>query len=279
MSEPESGSDLASLRTRATRCAGGWRVTGTKLWVTGAHRAHALMVLARTSPADTANRHAGLSQFIVATTSSRVAIRPIRALDGGHPFNEVVCDDVFVPDDMVLGEIGEGWRQVTSDLAFERSGPERFLSTYPLVEHLVRVVRRDASDRHHAAVGALLARLWTLRQMSLAVAGSLAGGVAAEIPAALVKDLGTRFESEVVEVARTVLDIEPDASSDDAGAAIAHQIHGALGITHEHSLRLSTTRLWAWREEWGSDVQAARQVAAAALAAGEQDLWPLLVGT
>jgi len=69
-------------------------------------------VLARTSPVDTANRHAGLSQFIVATASAGVAVRPIRALTGEHPFNEVVCDDGFVPDEMVLGEIGEGWRQV-----------------------------------------------------------------------------------------------------------------------------------------------------------------------
>jgi acyl-CoA dehydrogenase len=232
MSEPEAGSDLASLRTRASRCDGGWRVTGTKLWVTGAHRAHALVVLARTSPVDTTNRHAGLSQFIVATTSSGVVIRPIRGLSDGHPFNEVVYDDVFVPDDMVLGEIGDGWRQVTSELAFERSGPERFLSTYPLVEHLVKVVRRDGSNCHHAAVGALLSRLWTLRQMSLAVAESLAGGVAAEIPAALVKDLGTRFENEVVEVARAVLDVEPDASSDDAGARLlAQAILHAPGFT------------------------------------------------
>jgi len=183
-----------------------------------------------------------------------VAIRPIRALDGGHPFNEVVCDDVFVPDAMVLGEIGEGWRQGSAELAFERSGPERFLSTYPLVEHLVKVVRRDGSDCHHAAVGALLARLWTLRQMSLAVAENLAGGVAAQIPAALVKDLGTRFER-----------------GPRGGASRARRRAGRVVRRRRRPLARASDR--------GGEVQAARQVAAAALAAGEQDLWPLLVGT
>jgi acyl-CoA dehydrogenase len=223
MSEPDSGSDLASVRTKASKVPGGWSLSGSKLWVTGAHRAHALMVLARTSPLDRSDRHAGFSQFVVMTDSPKLTIRPIRSLTGEHHFNEIVFDDVFVPDAMVLGKIGEGWRQVTAELAFERSGPERFLSTYPLIEHLVWVTRTRAPSRHHMRVGDLLVRLASLRQLSLGVAESLTNGQACDVPAALVKDLGTHFEGDVIDVAREVLGVQPDTSSDEEGARLLGQ--------------------------------------------------------
>lgn len=133
MSEPDSGSDLASVRTRAVATQDGWRLTGTKVWTSGAHRAHAFIVLARTAPVDPAHRHAGLSQFIVRLDAPGVEVRPIVSMNGGQHFNEVILDDTFVPDAMVFGQIGEGWRQVTSELSFERSGPERLLSTFTLL--------------------------------------------------------------------------------------------------------------------------------------------------
>src|SRR5690606_11092284 len=103
MSEPDSGSDLASVRTRGTEVDGGWRISGTKVWTSGAHAADAFFVLARTAPPDSANRHSGLSQFIVDLRSPGVEIRPIVSMTGQHHFNEVLLDDVFVPDGMVLG--------------------------------------------------------------------------------------------------------------------------------------------------------------------------------
>jgi hypothetical protein len=134
MSEPDSGSDLASIRTRAARNGDGdWVVNGAKVWTSNAHFSHYGIVLVRTSPADPANRHAGLSQLLVDLSLPGITINPIRILDGGHHFNEVVFEDVVVPGDMLLGEEGAGWHQVTAELAFERSGPERFLSTYPLL--------------------------------------------------------------------------------------------------------------------------------------------------
>jgi acyl-CoA dehydrogenase len=224
MSEPDTGSDLASVRTRAERRPGGWLLNGTKIWTSGAHRAQAIVVLARTSPAEESDRHAGLSQFIVSTAAPGLSVRPIRLLSGEHHFNEVHFDDVLVPDSMVLGTIGQGWRQVTGELAFERSGPERFLSTYPLLSHVVEVIReRGTDDGHLRALGAILARLWSLRQMSMAVAASLAGGVAAEIPAALVKQHGTRFESEIIDLARRVLNVAPDSEAADEGARLLGQ--------------------------------------------------------
>ncbi len=232
MSEPDSGSDLASVRSRATKVEGGWRLSGTKLWVTGAHRAHAILALVRTRPLDETARHAGLSQLVVMTDSPGVTVRAIRNLAGEHHFNEVSFEDVFVPEEMLLGVEGEGWSQVTSELAFERSGPERYLSTFPLLEHVVRHARRSGDVRHVAAVGGLVARLWTLRQMSFAVATRLSRQLPAELPAALVKELGTRFEGDVVEVARDVLAIEPDPGSSDPGAALLGQaVQSAPGFT------------------------------------------------
>jgi len=217
MSEPESGSDLASVRTRAVKVAGGWELTGTKVWTSGAHHAAAFFVLARSEPLDPADRHAGLSQFIVDLGSPGIEIRPIRLLTGQHHFNEVMLQKVFVPDDLVLGRPGDGWDQVTSELAVERSGPERILSSFPLLASFVQQLEHPDVDNVRV-VGALVARLSTLRQLSLSVAGALSDGSAVDIPAAVVKDLGTRFERQVVESVseHTSTASDPEAAEDFA---------------------------------------------------------------
>lgn len=234
MSEPDSGSDLASVRTRATRVDGGWRLSGTKVWTSGAHHAHAFFALVRTEPRDDTDRHAGLSQFLVELDSPGVEIRPIPLLTGAHHFNEVRFDDVFIPDARVFGELGNGWAQVTGELAFERSGPERFLSTYPLLASLVGELagagRADAGTRRR--VGSLVSRLWALRAMSLAVAGALESGRAPELAAALVKDLGTRYENEIVDAARLLVDIPPDPGAESGFARLlADAVLHAPGFT------------------------------------------------
>lgn len=230
MSEPDAGSDLAAVRTRATRVDGGWELTGTKVWTSGAHHAHAFFALARSEPRDEQHRHAGLSQFVVLLDSPGVQIRPIPLLTGAHHFNEVVFDGVFIPDDMVLGEIGAGWKQVTSELAFERSGPERFLSTFPLLVALVgELAGTSGAERE---VGGLAARLWTLRRMSLAVAGSLESGQAPELAAAVVKELGTRYENEVIDVARLLVATPPDPGAESGFARLlADAVLHAPGFT------------------------------------------------
>jgi acyl-CoA dehydrogenase len=163
-----------------------------------------------------------------------VQIRPIPLLTGAHHFNEVVFDRVFVPDAMVLGEIGSGWHQVTSELAFERSGPERFLSTFPLLTALVGELAAaghvDAGARR--ALGSLVARVWTLRRMSLAIAGALESGQAPELAAAVVKDLGTRYENEVIDAARLLVAVPPDPGA-EAGYArlLADAVLHAPGFT------------------------------------------------
>src|SRR2546430_13128644 len=139
MSEPGSGSDLASLSTRAIRDGDGWVIAGRKIWTTWADVNDWFIVLCRTSPVEeTGDKRGGLSQFIVDLRSPGVEATPIPFIDGTADFCEVLLDEVFVPDDLVLGEIGAGWTQNTSELAFERGGPDRWLSTYLVVEELLR---------------------------------------------------------------------------------------------------------------------------------------------
>jgi alkylation response protein AidB-like acyl-CoA dehydrogenase len=178
MSEPQAGSDLAAAAAKATRTDGGWVLSGTKVWTSGAHLAHQIVVLARTSPVDADRRHAGFSQFIVPTDSAGITISSIVLMSGEHHFNEVTFDEVFIDDHNLLGEVGAGWHQVAAELSFERSGPERILTTAPLLTALIRVLaEQDTVDDHTAAaLGDLLARLISLRQLSVSVARALAEG-------------------------------------------------------------------------------------------------------
>ncbi|MBJ7341679.1 acyl-CoA dehydrogenase family protein [Mycolicibacterium sp.] len=207
MSEHGAGSDLAAVQTTATRTDDGWQLNGTKVWTSGAHLAHQIVVLARTSPLDPDHRHAGFSQFIVPTDLPGITISPIVLMNGDHHFNEVLFDDVPLSDGDVLGEIGSGWHQVTSELGFERSGPERFLSTATMLFEIIAALRGDeVDDRTAADVGDLVARMISLRQLSVSVARSLTAGQDANTRAALVKDLGTRFEQDSVERAADLID-------------------------------------------------------------------------
>jgi len=213
MSEPDSGSDLASVRTRAVAAQGGFRVNGTKLWTSNAHQADFMILLARTGDAGE-QRHAGLTQFLVDLKGTRgISIRPVHNLAGEHHFNEVTFQDAFLPADSVLGAEGEGWAQVTSELALERSGPERFLSSFTLLGELVRVLGPAPGERARIALGRIVAHLLALRRLSRSVAGMLQAGENPALQAALVKDLGTTLEQEIPEIARQLVDEEPDPDS------------------------------------------------------------------
>ncbi|MEZ5559873.1 MAG: acyl-CoA dehydrogenase family protein [Pseudomonadales bacterium] len=201
MSEPNTGSDLASVRTTARRDGDEWVVNGTKLWSTDAHRNHFMIALVRTEP-PSENRHAGLSQVIVDLRNDGAQIRPIRNMAGGEDFNEVIFEDVRIPLDRVVGEPGNGWRQVTSELAYERSGPERFLSAFRVFVEFVRLAGPDPEPGMAAAIGRLASHIMALRRMSISVAGMLEEGKSPEVEAALVKELGNNFEKALPEIAR-----------------------------------------------------------------------------
>jgi len=202
MSEPDSGSDLASIRTRAEKVDGGWVINGTKLWTTGAQHAGYMIALVRTS-GTSADRHTGLSQVLVDMKSPGITVQPIRNVVGDADFNTVIFDGVKVADECVIGQPGDGWMQVTSELAFERSGPERYLSNTQLVLEMLAVA--DEGDaRHKVEVGRLVADYAVLRQMSLGVAGMLSRKEDAGLAAALVKDQGAVLEQRIPEVAHAL---------------------------------------------------------------------------
>lgn len=241
MSEPDSGSDLASVSTSARRVDGGWLVNGTKVWTSGAHGNHFMVALVRTSPAKGADRHTGLSQFIIDLSSNGLQVLPITFLDGSHYFNEVVMEDVFVPDGMVLGEVGNGWRQVTSELAYERAGPDRYLSSYQLLEQFIRQQPAAvASDQVASLFGRAIARFWTIRQLALSVARAIDRAQAPAIEAALLKDLGTVFEQEIVAGLRAAVDFEPSL---DPSSLFEDLLAQAIVISPAYTLRGGTTEI------------------------------------
>ncbi len=204
MSEPDSGSDLASIRTRAVRTDGGWRLEGRKLWTTNAHRSHYMILLARTD--DGGERHEGLSQFIVDLSLPGVDVRPVRDLTGEAHFNEVVLDRVNVSESDLVGVEGQGWAQVTAELAFERSGPERFLSSIAAIDAMTDTARATHNPVQVAAIGRHAARLAALRCMSVSVTSQIEANANPVWAAACVKDYGVSFEQEVLETAATTFD-------------------------------------------------------------------------
>lgn len=201
MSEPDSGSDLASIRSMAKKTEGGWLLNGSKIWTSGAHMNHYMIALVRTEPASE-NRHAGMSQVIVDLADANVTITGIKNLAGDTDFNQVFFDDVFISDEHVVGQPGNGWEQVMSELGFERSGPERFLSAFRVLVEFIREVGTDPTDEQAALVGRLVAHLITLRRMSVSVAGMLQAGKMPTVEAALIKDLGNTYERMVPEIIR-----------------------------------------------------------------------------
>ncbi|MED4779897.1 acyl-CoA dehydrogenase family protein [Brevibacillus choshinensis] len=240
LSEPNAGSDLAAVHTRALKVNGGWILNGSKTWTSGAHHAHYMITLCRTSPFNPEKRHEGMSQLLVDLTAPGITIRPILLTTGEHHFNEVFFEDVFIPDNMLIGEEGNGWKQGMTELAYERSGPERFLSTFPLLEELTNQLRSRGDKHLMAQVSKHVARLWTLRHMSIGIAHLLEKGETPDVVAALVKDMGTKFEQQVAEIARLLISSSPSLDSPNRlDQLMAQAVLHAPGFT----LRGGTTEI------------------------------------
>ncbi|WP_432201254.1 acyl-CoA dehydrogenase family protein [Erythrobacter sp. W53] len=225
MSEPDSGSDLAATRTRAEPTDGGYRINGTKLWTTNAHRADYMILFCRTS-GGVEQRQAGTSQLLIdLKNTDGITIRPIRDLAGQEHFNEVNFEDAFVPGDTLIGEEGNGWNQVMSELAFERSGPERFLSSFELVVQLTRILAGSSDPHALAALGRMAAHIAVLRRLSRGVAAMLEAGEDPALQASIIKDLGAVLEQDIPAIARELVTFAPRSeATQDFLAVLDHLV-------------------------------------------------------
>lgn len=236
LSEPGSGSDLASVRTSARRTDEGWLINGQKVWTTGAHISQVMLALIRSE--EGSERQQGLSQFLIDLDTPGVTVRPIEDMFGGADFNEVFFEDVLIPHGALVGTEGEGWKQATAELALERSGPERYLSSHALLVELIEACGDDADPVIVATIGRLVGDMWTLRQMSMSVAAKLAAGHDPTVEASIVKDLGNTYEQELPQMVQAVVDLELTNDS-----TLARMLAMLLQVSPSFSLRGGTREI------------------------------------
>jgi acyl-CoA dehydrogenase len=241
MSEPGSGSDLFAAKAKAAKVDGGWRVNGSKIWTTSAHVADYMLALFRTSPPTKENRRHGLTQFLVEMKSPGITVHPINQMTGLPGFNGVLFEDAFIPDDHLLGEIDGAWKQATSELAYERSGPERFLDTFYVMLELIRAVGPEPDLRSAEGLGRLVAQLHTLRRMSVSVAGMLQAGKEPVVEGSIVKDLGTLWEQKLpARVRELAAFLDPEMAN---RATLDEQLAIAITIAPKLTIQGGTTEI------------------------------------
>jgi len=216
-SEPDSGSDLASLRTKATKVDGGWRISGQKIWTSRAQIAAHAILLARTGGSDPANaRHKGITFFLLPMNAEGITVRPLRHMLGEAEFNEVFLDDVFVPDDMVVGEVDGGWKVAMGTLGFERVAiATGRVNTTKAVRDIVEDVRarKDAAGRPLGAdphVRQHVADLWSRALVHRAISMRVITGADSGEPPGPVTSIGKLYFCPLVEdLADFRLSLEP----------------------------------------------------------------------
>src|SRR6266702_49513 len=200
-----------------------------------------MIAIFRTAPPTKDNRRHGLTQFLVNMRTPGIAINPIYQMTGQHDFNEVVFQDAFIPDDHVLGDIDMAWKQATSELAYERSGPERFLETFYVLLGLVRMLGENPDVRGAEGIGRLVAQVHTLRRMSVSVNGMLQAGKEPVLESAIVKDLGTLWEQKLPHRARDLAAfIGPEAAN---RATFEEQLQFATMIAPKLTIQGGTTEV------------------------------------
>ena len=236
LSEPNSGSDLASVRTAARRDGDGWVLNGQKVWTTGAHVSHFMIALVRSEAGS--ERQQGLSQFVIPMDTPGVSVKPIIDLTGAHEFNEVFFEDVRLPETALLGTEGEGWKQATAELSLERAGPERYLSSMVLFLELVRYASAKQDMALLQLIGRLTADAWTLRLMSASVAAKLARGEDPALEATMVKDLGNSYEQAIPQLVQAAADL-----GDTDAATLRDVCFYLLQVSPSFSLRGGTREI------------------------------------
>jgi acyl-CoA dehydrogenase len=241
MSEPGSGSDLFAAKTKAIKTSRGWVINGSKIWTSNAHIADYMIGLFRTSPPTKDNRRYGLTQFLVDMKTPGITVNPIYQMTGEHDFNEVIFEDAVTPEDHVLGEIDGAWKQATSELAYERSGPERFLETFYVLIALVRALGPKPDLRSAEGLGRLVAQLHTLRRMSVSVNGMLQAGQEPVVEGSIVKDLGTVWERKLPgRVRELAAFLEPEMTN---RASLEEQLAFATTMAPKLTIQGGTTEV------------------------------------
>lgn len=218
-SEPGAGSDLAALRTKAVRVEGGWRLTGQKVWTSAAHKAHWGVCLARTDP--DAPKHKGITYFLIDMTSPGIVIRPLREITGDELFNEVFFDDVFVPDEMVVGQVNDGWRLARTTLANERVAMAGGTALGNPMEELLQTVAEhgiDPADQDRLGQLILTAQVGSL--LDQRIAQKAVGGQDPGAESSARKLIGVRYRQGLSEFRMDL--------SDGAGAVANQQVHDFL---------------------------------------------------
>jgi alkylation response protein AidB-like acyl-CoA dehydrogenase len=214
-SEPGSGSDLASVSTRATRVDGGWSLTGQKVWTSGGHLANVGECLARTDLG--LGKHAGLSMFLVDLHASGVTVRPLRQMTGGASFTEIFLDDVFVADDMLLGVVNGGWAVTMTTLLTERRavGTGDATASGDALDRLLDLARHTGADRHPVTRDSLAALYIRERVNRWLVRTELDnnGGV----PGPVLSASKLHFSRQTAEIADTAASILGMAVTADTG--------------------------------------------------------------
>jgi 3-oxochol-4-en-24-oyl-CoA dehydrogenase len=198
-SEPGAGSDLAALRTKAVRADGGWKLTGQKVWTSAAHKAAWGVCLARTDPE--APKHKGITYFLVDMKSEGIDIRPLREITGDNLFNEVFFDDVFVPDEMVVGPVNDGWRLARTTLANERVAMSHGTALGNPMEELLRTVADldlDSTGQHQLGAMILAAQVGSLLDQKIAELA--VGGQDPGPQASARKLIGVRYRQGLAEL-------------------------------------------------------------------------------
>ncbi len=200
-SEPGAGSDLAALRTKAERVEGGWKLTGQKVWTSAAQKAHWGVCLARTDAE--APKHKGITYFLVDMKTPGIVIRPLREISGNELFNEVFFDDVFVPDEMVVGEVNEGWRLARTTLANERVAMAQGTALGNPMEELLREIQKEPALENDGAQQDRLGGLVVTAQMGSLLDQRIAqlavGGKDPGPQASARKLIGVRYRQALAE--------------------------------------------------------------------------------
>jgi len=210
MSEPEAGCDLASLKTKATPDGDNYVINGQKVWTSGAHHINYIYLVARTDP--NVPKHKGISEFIIDMKTPGIDVRPLIDMTGGHHYNEVFFDNVRIPKSCLVGKLNSGWYQIAQQLDYERSGVERLMTNYPLLEDIVKYVKEtqyhgqplSKSVLARQSVADLFISFEVGRLLTYRVAWVLDQGKLPTTEAALAKAFSTSFEQQLAQVATQI---------------------------------------------------------------------------